>query len=66
MLSPSLVLADEPTSHQDTASSTAVLEVLRELTGAGGAILVASHDMEVLRYADRRLRLSDGRVVGDR
>ena len=63
VLGPQIVLADEPTSHQDSASSTAVLEMLREVCAAGGAVLVASHDEDVLRFAERRLRLHDGQVV---
>jgi putative ABC transport system ATP-binding protein len=63
LLQPQVLLADEPSAHQDAASCTAVLDVLRGLCVAGGAVLVASHDEAVLDRSDRWLRMLDGQVV---
>ena len=53
-----LVLADEPTSHQDRRRATMVLENLRRAADRGAAVLIASHDPAVHDYADRGLDLS--------
>lgn len=63
VIRPRVLLADEPTAHQDDASAQAVLALLRELTEAGTAVLVASHDPAVLASADRALQLRDGQVT---
>jgi ABC-type lipoprotein export system ATPase subunit len=63
LLRPHVLLADEPSAHQDAASCTSVLDVLRGVCEAGGAVLVASHDDAVLDRSDRWLRMVDGQVV---
>jgi putative ABC transport system ATP-binding protein len=55
--SPTLVLADEPTCHQDVQHSTAVLAELRRVATAGGGVIVASHDEAVVAAADRVVTL---------
>lgn len=60
---PRLVVADEPTAHQDERRGVLVVDVLAEVAAAGGAVLVASHDPRVLRHTDRVVTLEDGRVV---
>jgi ABC-type lipoprotein export system ATPase subunit len=62
-LDPALVLADEPTAHQDADHADTVLHALRERADEGGACLVATHDARLLPHLDRVLRLHDGRLV---
>ena len=63
---PSLLLADEPTGNLDSHSGEAVLALLDELRAReGAALLLATHDPDVARRADRVVRLVDGRVVGE-
>ena len=62
VLEPPLVLADEPTSHQDDDSAGAVLRVLRAVCERGGAVLLTSHDDDVVTQADAVLRVVDGRL----
>jgi ABC-type lipoprotein export system ATPase subunit len=62
-LDPSLVLADEPTAHQDADHADTVLGALRARADQGGACLVATHDARLLPHLDRVLRLHDGRLV---
>jgi ABC-type lipoprotein export system ATPase subunit len=52
-----VILADEPTSHQDRAHATMVLKHLREAADRGSAVLIASHDPASADYADRTLDL---------
>lgn len=60
---PRLILADEPTGNLDTENGEAVLRLLREIATANGpAILMATHSEEAARYADRIIRMRDGRI----
>jgi putative ABC transport system ATP-binding protein len=63
VLSPKLLLADEPTGNLDTASGRHVLEILEQMNGAGLTLVVVTHDPAVARRARRVLVLKDGRVV---
>ena len=62
---PSLLLGDEPTGHQDRARIDLVLTVLRQHAYNGAAVLITSHDQEVIGAADRVITLADGRIVSD-
>jgi putative ABC transport system ATP-binding protein len=63
-LQPPLLLADEPTGHQDRGRVDLVLQVLREHAYAGNTVLISSHDEAVIAAADRVLTLEDGRLGG--
>ena len=56
---PLLLLADEPTCHQDGAHGATVLAELRSVADAGGGVVVASHDDAVAAAADRVVSLDD-------
>ena len=58
----SVLLADEPTAHQDTASAERVFDALRRAADAGTAVVVATHNPEVIRHLDRVLTMADGRL----
>jgi putative ABC transport system ATP-binding protein len=62
LLSPSLLLADEPTGHQDEAWGKGVLRVIHRAAERGTCCLIATHNEEVLRFADRVLQIADGVV----
>lgn len=49
---PRLLLADEPTSHQDRVSAALVLASLHAEAARGCAVVVASHDSDVIAAAD--------------
>ncbi|PXY36462.1 ABC transporter ATP-binding protein [Prauserella flavalba] len=53
----SLVLADEPTSHQDRRRGALVLDVLRAAADRGASVLIASHDPVAIGRADREITL---------
>jgi putative ABC transport system ATP-binding protein len=62
-LRPRLLLADEPTGHQDAGSALAVVRALHEAVDGGTACLVATHDEEVAALLDTVVVLAGGRVV---
>jgi putative ABC transport system ATP-binding protein len=63
--SPALVVADEPTSHQDDANARRVIAALVEAAAAGSCVLVATHDHRVLDACGRVLHMRDGIVTDD-
>ena len=62
LLSPTLLLADEPTAHQDAAWTDALFTEFRALLRDGGACLIATHNPETWGYADRVLVMQDGEL----
>jgi putative ABC transport system ATP-binding protein len=62
ILKPSVLLADEPTGHQDEGWGRTVFRAIRAAARGGSACLVATHNREVTRYADRVLAIRDGQV----
>jgi len=60
-----LLLADEPTGNLDADTAQAVVRLLRGAVAEGVTVVLVTHDPEVARLADRRLRLRDGRVESD-
>lgn len=60
-----LLLADEPTGNLDSHSSTEVIRILEDLNTQGITLVVVTHDTEIGKRARRRIRMVDGRVVGD-
>ena len=63
LLSPTLLLADEPTAHQDSGWTDAIFARFRELLRDGGACLIATHNPETWGYADRVLSMHDGHLA---
>jgi ABC-type lipoprotein export system ATPase subunit len=63
LLSPTLLLADEPTAHQDAGWTDAMFTAFRDLLRHGGACLIATHNPETWGYADRVLSMHDGTLT---
>jgi putative ABC transport system ATP-binding protein len=63
---PAVLLADEPTASLDTRTGHGAMEVLRSSAHNGGqACLVVTHDTRLVEFADRVLRIEDGRIRSD-
>ena len=61
---PQVLLADEPTGNLDSLRANEVLELLKQLQSQGKTIVLISHDHELAsRFADRSVRLKDGKIV---
>jgi putative ABC transport system ATP-binding protein len=62
VLSPRLVLADEPAGHQDRSFHDRVFATLRRAAARGTTCLVATHNEEAAPHLDRVVHISDGRL----
>jgi putative ABC transport system ATP-binding protein len=63
---PSLILADEPTAALDAENGRAVMALLAEVAkDPSRAVLAVTHDHRTLPYADRIVRIEDGKIHSD-
>ncbi|THF60575.1 ABC transporter ATP-binding protein [Pseudothauera nasutitermitis] len=65
IMRPALLLADEPTGNLDRATGQEVTRLLEELNAGGVTLIVVTHDPAMGERAHRRIRMEDGRIVGD-
>ena len=62
----SVILADEPTAALDSENGQAVMTVLAEIAkDPARATFIVTYDPRITPFADRILRIEDGRIVGD-
>jgi putative ABC transport system ATP-binding protein len=60
---PPILVGDEPTAALDTKTALSVMELLRELASSHGrAVVVVTHDPRLEKFADRVVRVEDGRI----
>jgi lipoprotein-releasing system ATP-binding protein len=63
---PPVILADEPTGSLDSAATTQVFGILRDLVALRGKTVVAvTHDLHLASQMQRQIRIVDGRLAGD-
>ena len=64
---PFFLLADEPTGNLDERATRGIFQLLREINASGTSVIMATHDLEIVRRADeaRTIELNHGRVVFD-
>lgn len=63
---PKLLLADEPTGNLDTKTSNEIMALFSELNQRDGiTIVLITHEPDIAAYANRLVRLTDGRVIYD-
>ena len=64
---PKLVLADEPTANLDSETARHLMELFSELNEHHNVtFLIATHDERVMRYAQRLIKMQDGKVISDK
>jgi len=63
---PQLLLADEPTGNLDPQSALEVFRFFKDVNAKGTTVLVATHDVEIIRRMRRRvITMEQGRIVDD-
>lgn len=60
---PKIVFADEPTGNLDQSTGEVIMRLMKTICRAGTTMIIATHNEELRRYADRVIRLTDGRIV---
>ncbi|MDR3590532.1 MAG: ABC transporter ATP-binding protein [Negativicutes bacterium] len=63
LLDPVIILADEPTNDLDPRLAKDVADALLHTRSSGTAVIIVTHDPALAARADRRLRLTDGRLA---
>jgi cell division transport system ATP-binding protein len=64
--SPLVLLADEPTGNLDERAARGIFQLLREINAAGTSVVMATHDLDLVRRSDARtLEMLHGRLVAD-
>lgn len=62
---PEIILADEPTGNLDSQTGKEVMQILTELNAQGTTVVLITHDSDVANYANRIVRIHDGKIVED-
>ena len=62
---PVLILADEPTGNLDTRSGVEIMTLMSDLHSEGSTIVMVTHDDDIAAYAERIIRLRDGKIETD-
>lgn len=65
IMSPSIIMADEPTGNLDSTTGVEIMELIAKLHKKGHTIILVSHDQYVANYADRILEIKDGIIIKD-
>ena len=65
VVNPQIIFADEPTGNLDSKTTMEVLRLMQKIVREQGQTLImVTHDNNLASYADRRIRIMDGRIVG--
>ncbi len=60
---PELVIADEPTANLDSETGSVIINLMQKLNREQGvSFIFSTHNPEVVQYADRKIKLRDGRI----
>ena len=62
---PPVLLADEPTGNLDTKTTGEIMKLLRRLNEEGMTIIMVTHSPDCADYAQRLIKVADGKLVGD-
>jgi cell division transport system ATP-binding protein len=63
---PFVLIADEPTGNLDDRATRGIFQLLREINASGTAVMMATHNLDLVRRSDyRTIELNHGEVVFD-
>lgn len=65
VMSPAVLLADEPTGNLDRTTGWEVLKLLEQLTERGITLVIVTHDAEIGARAQRQIHMLDGAIISD-
>ena len=65
VVDPKIIFADEPTGNLDSRTTMEVLRLMQRIVkGRSQTLVMVTHDNNLASYADRRIRIVDGKIVG--
>ncbi|MBU2562297.1 MAG: ABC transporter ATP-binding protein [Nanoarchaeota archaeon] len=59
---PEVILADEPTGNLDSKTGLEIMDLFVELNKKGKTIILVTHDLNLLKYAKKILKIRDGKI----
>ncbi len=65
VMSPSILLADEPTGNLDSRTSVEIMEIFQRLNEEGLTIVLVTHEPDIAQFAKRMVVFRDGRISKD-
>ncbi len=65
VMSPALLLADEPTGNLDSVSGREIVNLIEGMNRQGLTLIVVTHDPKIGERARRQIHLADGEIVSD-
>jgi len=63
---PEVIFADEPTGNLDSKTGVQVMEIFEALNRHGHTIILVTHETVTASYANRIIKILDGKIVSDR
>jgi len=63
---PKVIFADEPTGNLDSKTSYEIMELLCQLHAQGQTIVMVTHEEDIAAFANRIIRMKDGKVIEDK
>ena len=63
VIDPALIVADEPTGNLDTVSGQNLIQTFLDVNAKGLTVIMITHELEYLKYANRLIHVVDGEVV---
>lgn len=65
-MTPSIILADEPTGNLATAQSDEIIDIFQKLNRDGHTVVIITHEPDIAEHARRIITLKDGRIESDK
>lgn len=60
---PEVILADEPTGNLDSKTGLEIMKLFQELNKKGKTIILVTHDLNLIKYGNKIIKLKDGKIV---
>jgi len=63
---PEMILADEPTGNLDTKTGLGIMKLFVDLNKKGKTIILVTHDLDLIKYSKKVLKIKDGKIINQR